>query len=365
MPKAIQLSRREEYHSLRLFTVPEPAPKPDEVLIQVTAAALNHRDLFIRQNLYADISFDAVQLADGCGVVLPHPNTAAAASSPTAVFTPGQRVLINPGAGWADDPIGPEGHFTVIGGVKSTALGTLQERVAVPPLDVAPAPAHLADTEAAALPLAGLTAWRALVTKSGNALPGRNILVTGIGGGVALMLLAFGVECGCRVFVTSSSHEKLARAEKVGAAGGVLYTDESGWPKTLKGLLPKERPFLDAVIDGSGRDIIDKTWKLLKSGGIVVCYGMTRLGLASFPMPAVLKNIELKGSTMGSRKEFQEMVAFAAEKKIRPVVDRVVEGIDNLEEIEDLYESMKKGSQFGKLMVRISVTSDIQAESKL
>lgn len=247
-----------------------------------------------------------------------------------------------------------------------TALGTLQEVIAVPVDDVELAPEHLSDAEAAALPLTGLTAWRALITKSGNAELGRNILVTGIGGGVALMVLLFATAKGCNVFVTSSSVEKIDRAKSLGAKDGVLYTDKKGWPMTLRKLLPKDRPFLDAVIDGAGGDIVGSTWKLLKLGGVVVSYGITSMGQPTLPMQAVLKNIELRGSTMGSRREFGEMVRFVDEKKIRPVVERVVDGIDNLEAIEGLFDDLKAGRQFGKLIVKIDQNSqENQGRQKL
>lgn len=262
-------------------------------------------------------------------------------------------MIINPGTGWLSDPVGPEGPYTVLGGTSTTALGTLQEMVAVPADDVELAPEHLSNAEAAALPLTGLTAWRALMTKSGNAEPGRNILVTGIGGGVALMVLLFATAKGCNVFVTSSSIEKIDRAKSLGAKGGVVYTDEEGWPKTLRKLLPEDRPFLDAVIDGAGSDIVGNTWKLLKPGGVVVSYGMTTMIQPTLPMQAVMKNVELKGSTMGSRREFGEMVRFVSENKIRPVMERVVSGIDNLEAIESLFDDLKEGRQFGKLVVEI------------
>ena len=234
-----------------------------------------------------------------------------------------------------------------------TSLGTLQEMVTVPADDVELAPEHLSDAEAAALPLTGLTAWRAFATKSGNAEPGRNILVTGIGGGVALMVLLFASAKGCNVFVTSSSIEKIDRAKRLGAQGGVIYADQESWPKKLRTLLPHDRPFLDAVIDGAGGDIVGSTWKLLKPGGVVVTYGMTSMRPPTMPMQAVLKNIELKGSTMGSRREFKEMVRFVRENRIRPVVERVVHGIDNLDAIESLFDDMKAGRQFGKLVIMI------------
>lgn len=353
MPKSITISPSGEYRSLVLNDIPWPVPKPNELLLKVVAAALNHRDLYIRQNLYPSISFKNPLLADGCAVVLSHPDGAGSTK-----FSTSQRVIINPGTGWLSDPSGPEGAYTVLGGSSTTTLGTLQEIVAVPADDVVPAPEHLSDVEAAALPLTGLTAWRAFQTKSANAEPGRNILVTGIGGGVALMVLLFAVAKECNVFVTSSSISKIDRAKSLGARGGVVYTDEEGWPKKLKSLLPKDRPFLDAVIDGAGGDIVGDTWKLLKLGGVVVSYGMTSLDQPRLPMQAVMKNIELKGSTMGSRREFMDMVRFVDEKKVRPVVERVVEGIENLRAIDGLFELMKEGKQFGKLVVRIGTNSE-------
>ena len=348
MPRLIHISPADEYHALTLDTVPEPTPQSHELLVKLTAAALNHRDLYIRQNMYPSISFKSPLLADGCGIVLSHPNSAAGPKTISA----SQRVILNPGTGWISDPTGPEKPYTVLGGTSTTALGTLQEKVVIPADDVELTPEHLSDVEAAALPLTGLTAWRAFNTKSGNAKAGRNILVTGIGGGVAIMVLLFAVARGCNVFVTSSSAEKIARAKGLGAKGGVDYRDDE-WPTKLKKMLPEDRPLLDAVIDGAGGDVVGSTWRLLKLGGVIVSYGMTSLNPPTFPMQAVMKNIEFKGSTMGSREEFRDMVQFVREKEIRPVVERVVSGIEDLEGIEGLFEDMKVGKQFGKLVIEI------------
>ena len=349
MPKSITISPSDSYQTLILNNIPPPVPQSLKILLKIVTAALNHRDLYIRQNLYPSISFTTLLLADGCAIVIPHKDSAAGHKSLAAY----RRVIINPGTGWEDDPTAPEGTYTVLGGTSTTKLGTLQEMIAVPANDVMLAPKHLSNEEAAALPLTGLTAWRALVTKSANAKAGRNILVTGIGGGVALMVLLFAVAKGCNVFVTSSSLEKIDRAKSLGAKNGVIYTDEKDWPKTLREMLPTDRPFLDAVIDGAGADIVGSTWKLLKPGGVIVSYGMTSLRQPSLPMQAVMKNIELKGSTMGSRREFRDMLRFVREKRIRPVVQRVVHGIENLEGIEGFFEILKKGTQFGKLVVKI------------
>lgn len=349
MPKAIIVSPPNGqpgkpgsvYYPLKLIDVAARVPEPGELSVRITAAALNHRDLFIRQHLYPGISFSTPLLADGCGVVVPRDGQEGT-----------HRVVINPGFGWASDPVGPEQQaYFVLGGTSLNDVGTLQEQVIVPEAEVEPAPEHLSDAEAAALPLAGLTAWRALVTKSGNAEPGRNILVTGIGGGVAIMILLFAVALGCNVYVTSSSPAKLQRAKALGAKAGVNYAEDSDWDKQLLVLLPDDRPYIDAVIDGAGGDIVSKTWKMLKHGGVVVSYGMTVKPNLAFPMQAVMKNIEIRGTMMGSRREFHDMVAFVTEKRIKPVVHRTVVGIEDIEAIDGLFEDMKSAQQFGKLVV--------------
>jgi len=130
--------------------------------------------------------------------------------------------------------------------------------------EVEEAPGHLSDVEAAALPLTGLTAWRAVVTKGGRGTDGgRNVLVTGIGGGVALMALAFARARGAGVWVSSGSEKKIKSAEELGAKGGVSYKEE-GWEKKLLEQLPKDRKYLDVIVDGAGGDVVDKGVKLLK-----------------------------------------------------------------------------------------------------
>lgn len=125
--------------------------------------------------------------------------------------------------------------------------------------------------EAAALPLTGLTAWRAVVTKGGwHAADGCNVLVTGIGGGVALMALAFARAKGARVWVTSGEEGKMERARReLGACGGVSYREE-GWEKRLVEMLPAERKVLDVIVDGAGGDIVDKGVRLLKVGLVLL-----------------------------------------------------------------------------------------------
>ncbi|KXT05406.1 hypothetical protein AC578_11060 [Pseudocercospora eumusae] len=354
MPKALTIEKTEGkpgkvYHPLKVIEQPEPTPKDNEVVVKIIAAALNHRDLFIRQSLYGGITFGVPLLADGCGTVIK------TGSSAEAKKWQGKRVILNPGQGWKDDPDGPESStgYAILGGTKYNPRGTAQEMICIDAGELEEAPKHLTANEAAALPLAGLTAWRATMTKSGNAKPGRNILVTGIGGGVAVMSLLFAVAAGANVYVSSGSQEKIDKAISLGAKGGVNYK-EKDWDKKLKELLPNDRKKLDAIIDGAGGDIAQKGAKLLREGGIIAQYGMTVGPKMDWIMPDVLKNIELRGSTMGSRKEFADLVAFVNAKGLKPLVSRAVRGIDNLKDIESLFDDMNKGSQLGKLVIEIS-----------
>lgn len=330
--------------------MPKPTPGPNEVLIKLSAAALNHRDLFIRRHLYPDISFDNPLLADGSGTVV-------ALGDGASQSLRDKLVILTPFRGWDSSPDGPEDitKFSVIGGAKSYPFGTGQDFIVVHESEVELAPEHLTAVEAAALPLVGLTGWRALVTKSGNAKPGRNILITGIGGGVALQVLQFAVSMGCNVFVTSGDEAKLDRAKAMGATGGVNYKKEA-WEKALAKQLPADRPYLDAIIDGAGGNIVAQSARLLKPGGVISQYGMTVGPQMNWGMQAVLKHIELKGTTMGSRVEFRDMVRFVRDKKITPVVSRTVKGLTNLEGIDGLFKDMDEGKQFGKLVIEMDDT---------
>lgn len=176
----------------------------------------------------------------------------------------------------------------------------MKEYIAIEPALLYVAPPHLSTVEAAALPLCGVTAWRATFSK-GQVGRGQNVLITGIGGGVALAALGFAHAAGATVFVSSGDEAKIQKAKTLGASAGVNYKD-SDWDKKLKALLPKGRPYLDVVIDGAGGDIIKRTVPLLKPGGKIVSYGMTLGPKIEFVMGAVLKHIDVSPllSSLGS-----------------------------------------------------------------
>ncbi|KAE8352526.1 hypothetical protein BDV28DRAFT_124206 [Aspergillus coremiiformis] len=361
MSKAVFISQIEAkpgqvYYPLSIQTLPQPTPKGCELLVKMTAASLNHRDVFLRQHLYPGVTFDVPMGSDGVGVVV---------GSGPAVSNPerwqGRRVILNPGMGWNDSPDGPEDPIGVrlMGGTKFYNKGTLQEYLTIDESKVVEAPEHLSDAEAAALPLTGLTGWRALVVKAGerNSGKGAAVLLTGIGGGVALMALRFAVTRGADVYVTSSSQEKIQKAVDLGAKGGVNYKEE-GWEKKLLTMLPAGKKTFDAIIDGAGGDAIEKAVKLLKAGGVLSVYGMTMSPKMPFLMQAVLKNIDVRGSTLGSHKEFKDMVEFVKANKIHPVISRVLQTeLSDLAGLDELFQDMKEGRQFGKLVIEFGKSS--------
>jgi NADPH:quinone reductase-like Zn-dependent oxidoreductase len=331
---------------------------PHDVLVKISAAALNHRDHFSRQNLYPNVRFGVPLCCDGSGTVV-------ALGSGAARSWLGKRVMLNPGLGWHVHPEGPEsedGYLTL--GNSPAGKGTLQEYVVMNEGDVFLTPEHLSDVEAAAFPAAALTAWRAVVVKSGNAVPGRNFLITGIGGGVALFAAQFALAAGCAVYATSSSADKVARATQLGLIrAGVLYTQDD-WDAKLLARLPPERRYFDAILDSAGGDIASRAARLLRKGGSLVTVGMTLAPSLSFPMKALLNQVKLISSGMGSRVDFGDMLDCTRVNKIRPVVSKVVHGIEDLKAVDQVIREMGRGgaTTFGKIVIEIG---EREEQSKL
>ncbi|EEB91747.1 hypothetical protein MPER_09846 [Moniliophthora perniciosa FA553] len=174
---------------------------------------------------------------------------------------------------------------------------------------------------------------------NGQVSAGQNVLITGIGGGVALVALQLCLGKGANVFVTSGSPEKIERAKKLGAKGGVSYKDPK-WGKNLQNLLKETSGsgVLDVVIDSGGGDIMGIVGNFLKQGGRVVCYGMHANPQITFTMRHVMRNQKLLATE------------FIAAHKIVPVISDIVEGLENAEEG---FEKLKGGEQFGKVVIRI------------
>ncbi|KAI9278904.1 Zn-dependent oxidoreductase [Phascolomyces articulosus] len=315
-----------------------PEPQPDQSIVKIQAAAFNHRDIWITKGLYADIIHNSVLGADAVGIVK---------KKGTASVDEGQRVLINPGVNWDSDPRRPEGEFRILGLLPSP--GTFAESIVVDSKEVFPCPEHLSTSEAAALPLAGLTAYRATFSKC-QVQKGDYVLITGIGGGVALFALQFAVAVGAHVYVTSSNPEKIKFAKELGAEGGINYKDSDAIEELNRQLNGNK---IDAVIDGSSGDLFNKLPKVLRAGAIIAQYGDTaRIGGVNYNIHYWLNNIELKGSTMGSRDEFGKMVDFVDKYKIKPVVSHSFKGLTQ-ENVEKSVSLLTQGQQLGKVVIEV------------
>ncbi|KAI8924891.1 hypothetical protein BC831DRAFT_287487 [Entophlyctis helioformis] len=417
-----QTAQTAPYDPIAVVSLPPPPTDPrllppGSVLVRLHAAALNHRDVFIRERQYPGVSYDSILGADGAGVVVAVAAPAADAP-PQQALAPGDRVLINSSDGWDSDPTGPEDilahgilgllprpgaslllsvclsfcpsvhpaclpiHPSIlpihpahpsckhasrhrsnrVDSPRAARLhtltahscplpvhhtGTLAEYIVVDAKLVHRAPAHLSFEELAAIPLAGLTAFRATFTL-GQVKAGQSVLVPGIGGGVAAFAMQFAIAAGASVHVTSSSQEKIDRAIRLGASGGANYKDKD-WVSDLQSSV--ESGFFDVIIDGASGPNVASYIRLLKPGGILVIYGATAGSKVSFTVPFLwFKHLQIRGACMGSNDEFRRMVDFIDEKKMRPVVSTVIDGLAN---VEQAFELMRRGQQFGKIVVKI------------
>lgn len=264
-----------------------------------------------------------------------------------------KRVFLTPMRGWESAPDAPEDpkKFSILGGADHDPLGTFAEYAVVDRKEVILTPSHVTDVQMAAWPVAAVTAWRAAIV-NGKVQKGHNVLITGIGGGVAVTAMQICLAQGANVFVTSGKPEKIDKAIALGAQGGVSYKDAQ-WPKQLAALMKSKNvtPSFQCVIDSGGDDIMSQVGSLLASAGRLVCYGMTASPKITFTMREVLRNQRLIGSTMGSRQDLIDATAFLDTHKITPVVSHVLPG---LESAEQGFELLQSGEQFGKVVIRIS-----------
>jgi NADPH:quinone reductase-like Zn-dependent oxidoreductase len=321
-------------NQLEIAEVPDPAPAPGEALVKLRAAALNHRDVWIKAGQYAGLKFPCIPGSDGAGVV------SAVGDGVDAAWI-GREVIINPALDWGPSEHAQGAKFSILGLPRD---GTLAEKVVVPAAQLAPKPAHLSWEQAAALPLTGLTAYRAVFSRA-QLRSGERVLVVGVGGGGALFALQFAVAHGAEVWVTSSSGEKIDRAVAMGARGGFNY-NEAGWATAAA-----QAPGLfDVIVDSAGGAGFEQLVDLAAPGGRIAFFGATRGNPPVLPMRKVFwRQISLLGSTMGSPGDWTAMTAFTVLHRIVPVVSATY----SVESAAEAFALMERGGQFGKIVVRI------------
>lgn len=332
--RAVRLHEVGGPQNLRIESVPVPQPAEGDVLIRIRAAALNRRDVFITQGLYPGIALPRTLGADGAGEI-------AALGDGVSGWNPGDAVVIDPMFDWGNDPnVWDAAHSSLLGMPRD---GTFAEYVAVPAGNVFPKPASLTMEEAAAIPLGGVTAYRAAVTR-GGLQPGETVLITGIGGGVQTFALLFAKRIGARAIVTSSSDEKLERAKSLGADVALNYVTTPDWHKQIKKLGP-----VDVVVDSSGGDTLAKALDVVRPGGRIAIYGGTRGESTIKLFPLFWKHVSILGTSMGSPQDFAAMLALFGDGDLKPVIDRAFD----LDEAVAAAQRLASSDQFGKIVLRV------------
>jgi NADPH:quinone reductase-like Zn-dependent oxidoreductase len=324
--------------------VARPEPGPGEVTVSVKAAAFNHLDLWTaRGDLKIEHHFPHVLGADGAGVI------EAVGEGVARGFRPGDRVLVNPALSCGTCERCRAGEqsecadFRMLG---EHEPGTFAEVVKVPAGNVFPVPEHLDFNQAAALGVTFVTAYRMLFTRGGMR-PGEWVLVTGIGGGLALSLFQLARPTAGKVIVTSSSDEKLRRAAELGADAGVNYRSEDVG-RAVRGATAKRG--VDLAVDSAAGPSLDGALRALRKGGRIVIAGATAGTSPELDVRRLFWNqLSVIGSTMGSVADVSNMLRLVAGAQLRPIVDRVV----SLDEAPDALRRLEEGGQFGKIVVAI------------
>jgi zinc-binding alcohol dehydrogenase/oxidoreductase len=284
---------------LHLEEIDAPVPAPGELLVKIRYAAFNRRDVFIAQGLYPGIVFPVI---------------------------PGSDTLLG------------MPHY-----------GTFAEYVALPASNVFAKPARLSDEQVAALPLAGLTAYRAVFTR-GRCTSDDVVLIPGIGGGVQTFALQFAKSIGARTIVTSSSDRKLARARELGADVTVNYVTSENWSKEVRAQ-SDGGPTL--VIDSAGGATLAKALDIARPGARVVIYGGTTGDATVRPFSIFWKHLDILGTSMGSPADFSAMLQLFDDTTLAPAIDEVVD----LAGVPEAAERLRAGDQFGKIVVRVSAAT--------
>ncbi|GAB4927845.1 MULTISPECIES: quinone oxidoreductase family protein [Mycobacterium] len=310
---------------LRPDQFPDPPARPGWVTVALRASALNWHDVLVRQGRY--------------GSPLPHIIGADGAGVRTDT---GEEVVVLPSLNWGARDDAPGRGWEILG---DHTLGTYAELVSVPADCLAAKPAGLSWAEAAALPLVGVTTYRALFTR-GRLRSGESMLVIGAGGGIATMAVALAVAAGASITVTSSSPDTIDRAVDAGACGGVLH-NEAGWPERAREMSPHKAGF-DLVLDPVGR--WSESVRTLRPGGRLVVLGANAAETAPMDIRSFyFGQFDLLGTTMGSSRDFAGLLKMIDQHAVRaPVIDHEFP----LDRAAEAHEYLERGRTFGKCVLK-------------
>ena len=322
--RAVRIARFGDPEALQVVEAPDPAPRDGWTVVALRAAGLNWHDVLVRRGVYAS-PLPLIPGADGAGV---RRDT-------------GDEVLILPSLWWGEDERAPADGFEILGDHRN---GTYAELVTVPTENLVAKPAGWDWPEAAALGLAGVTAYRALFSR-GGLTAGETVLILGAGSGVSTIAISLATIAGARVLVTSSAQAKIDRAVGLGADGGVLYT-EAEWPARLRELAGPAG--VELVVDSAGATWPDAL-SVLNRGGRLVAFGASAGDQATVAVrPFYFGQLTILGTTMGSPRDFAGLLELIARRPgWRPVLDTVAP----LSQAASLHAAMERHRHFGKLVL--------------
>ena len=343
--KALTLRAAGGIEQLGVQELPEPAiQSPHDALVEVHSAALNRLDLFVAAGLPGTpLSFPHVVGSDGAGVVRQ-------VGSKVREVRPGDRVMINPTLSCGECPgclAGEDSLCARLGVLGEHRPGTCAEYIVVPARNLAVAPPRMPWAEAAAFSLATLTAWHMVSTRAGLQ-PGETVLIWGIGGGVAGAALQIAKLLGARAIVTSGSDAKLERALDLGADAAINH-DRNDIRDEVRKLTGGRGA--DVVVDSVGEQTWSASLRALRRGGRLVVCGATTGPNVSLDLRRLFwHQWSILGSTLGSSRDYAEILRHAAEGRLWPIIDSVVP----LQEGRTAYERMQRGEQAGKLVIEVA-----------
>ncbi len=329
---------------IKVGDLPVPEIGPNEVLVRVKTAALNHLDIFVRNGLPGlKLKFPHIMGSDGAGVV-------EKVGENVKNLQPGDEVVLNPGisCGTCEFCLRGEHSLCVTFHLLGEHVdGTYAEFVKAPAINCYPRPKGLTWEESAAFPLTFLTSWRMLVSKA-QIKPGEWILIIGIGGGVAVASLQISKLFGLKTIVTSGSNEKLEKARELGADFTINH-NEADFAKEVRKITEKRG--VDVVLDSVGKATWKKSLASLAKGGRLVTCGATTGPNPETDIARIFWNqLTIYGSTMATHGEFREMMKIFEEGKVKPVVDSVFP----LEDVKNAQQRMENKEQFGKIVIKVS-----------
>ena len=316
---------------LAVGTINEPDLQDGEVKVKLKVAGINHRDLLITERRGRNDE-PLILGSDGAGTI-------EAVGEGVTAFSVGEEVIVNPGKGWINKSNTAPTGFEVVG---MPNHGTFAEKYVVDAAYLEKKPAYLTWEEAGVLALPALTGFRAIFTK-GQLRSSDTVFLPGAGSGVATYIIQFAKAIGARVIVSSRSKEKREKALELGA--DVAIDTSEDWEVALDG------ETIDLVIDSVGEATFNRSLAILKKGGRMVTFGATTDDNVTIDIRKFFYGqYQLFGSTMGSREELREMLAFIEKYQIHPVVDRIFPLDDALES----FSYLEKAKQFGKVGIRVS-----------